>query len=93
MHSLTDVPVFALDPCQQTSRSVYRNIDIFFNIANCLGLRQGSDKSATATNSTSSATATPSAFTGAAPANKVQQGLSAGMIVYEMSIGWVIFNL
>ncbi|EEH06750.1 alkaline phosphatase [Histoplasma capsulatum G186AR] len=38
VHSLTDVPVFAMGPCQEEFGGVYNNIDIFFNIANCLGL-------------------------------------------------------
>ncbi|KAK6349469.1 hypothetical protein TWF696_005753 [Orbilia brochopaga] len=38
VHSLTDVPVFAMGPCQELFGGVQNNIDIFFNIANCLGL-------------------------------------------------------
>ncbi|KAF3926055.1 hypothetical protein ABW20_dc0108981 [Dactylellina cionopaga] len=38
VHSLTDVPVFAMGPCQELFGGVHNNIDIFFNIANCLGL-------------------------------------------------------
>ena len=38
VHSLTDVPVFAQGPCQELFAGVYNNIDIFFNMANCLGL-------------------------------------------------------
>ncbi|KAK2807461.1 hypothetical protein FQN51_003288 [Onygenales sp. PD_10] len=38
VHSLTDVPVFAMGPCQEEFGGVYNNIDIFFNIAKCLGL-------------------------------------------------------
>ncbi|KAL8641726.1 MAG: hypothetical protein Q9228_001498 [Teloschistes exilis] len=38
VHSLTDVPVFAQGPCQETFGGVYNNIDIFFNMAACLGL-------------------------------------------------------
>lgn len=38
VHSLTDVPVFAQGPCQELFSGVYNNIDIFFNIAECLGL-------------------------------------------------------
>ena len=42
VHSLTDVPVFAQGPCQELFGGVYNNIDIFFNMANCLGLARGS---------------------------------------------------
>ncbi|KAK0794450.1 hypothetical protein LTR38_009211 [Friedmanniomyces endolithicus] len=38
VHSLTDVPVFAMGPCQETFGGVYNSIDIFFHIAGCLGL-------------------------------------------------------
>ncbi|KAH9904963.1 alkaline phosphatase-like protein [Xylariomycetidae sp. FL2044] len=38
VHSLTDVPVFAMGPCQETFGGVYGNIDVFYKMANCLGL-------------------------------------------------------
>ncbi|KAL8668810.1 MAG: hypothetical protein Q9168_006571 [Polycauliona sp. 1 TL-2023] len=38
VHSLTDVPVFAQGPCQELFGGVYNNINIFFNMAACLGL-------------------------------------------------------
>ena len=38
VHSLTDVPVFAQGPCQELFGGVYGNIDIFFGMAECLGL-------------------------------------------------------
>ena len=38
VHSLTDVPVFATGPCQELFGGVYNNIDVFFGIAECLGL-------------------------------------------------------
>ncbi|KAA8646504.1 hypothetical protein EYZ11_009447 [Aspergillus tanneri] len=38
VHSLTDVPVFAQGPCQELFGGVYNSIDIFFNMAECLGL-------------------------------------------------------
>ncbi|KAL8940096.1 MAG: hypothetical protein Q9216_003005 [Gyalolechia sp. 2 TL-2023] len=38
VHSLQDVPVFAQGPCQEMFGGVYNNIDIFFNMAACLGL-------------------------------------------------------
>ncbi|GKT88821.1 alkaline phosphatase [Colletotrichum tofieldiae] len=42
VHSLTDVPVFAMGPCQETFAGVYDNTDVFFKIASCLGLGQPS---------------------------------------------------
>lgn len=38
VHSLTDVPVFAMGPCQELFGGVYNSIDIFFHMAECLGL-------------------------------------------------------
>ncbi|KAH8201616.1 hypothetical protein TruAng_004222 [Truncatella angustata] len=38
VHSLTDVALFAMGPCQETFGGVYGNIDIFYKMANCLGL-------------------------------------------------------
>jgi hypothetical protein len=38
VHSLTDVPVFAMGPCSEIFGGVYNNIDIFFKISECLGL-------------------------------------------------------
>ncbi|KAK7403236.1 hypothetical protein QQX98_011008 [Neonectria punicea] len=38
VHSLTDVPVFAWGPCQDTFGGTYNNVDIFYKIANCLGM-------------------------------------------------------
>lgn len=40
VHSLTDVPVFAQGPCQELFGGVYDNTDIFFHIAECLGLSE-----------------------------------------------------
>ena len=42
VHSLTDVPVFAQGPCQELFGGVYGNIDIFYGMAQCLGLSQTS---------------------------------------------------
>ncbi|KAF5018712.1 hypothetical protein F66182_9296 [Fusarium sp. NRRL 66182] len=44
VHSLTDVPVYALGPCQETFGGTYNNVDIFYKIANCLGLARGEKK-------------------------------------------------
>lgn len=42
VHSLTDVPVFAMGPCKEEFGGVYNNIDVFFKMASCLGLGRGS---------------------------------------------------
>ncbi|KAI0532457.1 alkaline phosphatase [Xylaria digitata] len=47
VHSLTDVPVFAMGPCQDSFGGVYGNIDIFYKIANCLGLGRPNAKPGT----------------------------------------------
>jgi alkaline phosphatase len=41
VHSLTDVPVFAMGPCQELFGGVYSSIDVFFGMAECLGLARG----------------------------------------------------
>ncbi|KAI0402007.1 alkaline phosphatase [Xylaria palmicola] len=38
VHSLTDVPVFAMGPCAETFGGVYGNVDVFYKMASCLGL-------------------------------------------------------
>lgn len=38
VHSLTDVPVFAMGPCQELFGGVYSAIEVFYGIASCLGL-------------------------------------------------------
>lgn len=38
VHSLTDVPVFAMGPCQETFGGTFNNVDIFYKMAACLGL-------------------------------------------------------
>lgn len=91
VHSLTDVPVFAMGPCQELFGGVYGNIDIFFNMADCLGLARSSN--ATGTASSLNATTTNTPFTGAAPTNRVQRGLWIGMLVFQMAIGWVVVHL
>ncbi|RDW78317.1 putative pho-2 alkaline phosphatase [Coleophoma crateriformis] len=90
VHSLTDVPVFAMGPCQELFGGVYGNIDIFFNIANCLGLAQPTNATGTA-NSTSTAPA--SQFTGAASGISVERKLWVGLVVLQMAIGWVAVNM
>ncbi|RYP77359.1 hypothetical protein DL771_001154 [Monosporascus sp. 5C6A] len=44
VHSLTDVPVFAQGPCQETFGGVYNNVDVFYKIASCLGLGHPNDR-------------------------------------------------
>ncbi|KAF2643433.1 alkaline phosphatase-like protein [Massarina eburnea CBS 473.64] len=41
VHSLTDVPVFAMGPCQEKFGGVYNSVDIFFGMAECFGLARG----------------------------------------------------
>lgn len=42
VHSLTDVGVYAMGPCQELFGGVYNSIDVFYNMANCLGLSRPS---------------------------------------------------
>ena len=41
VHSLTDVPVYAMGPCQEIFGGTYSNIDVFYKMASCLGLAHG----------------------------------------------------
>ncbi|KAF7564684.1 PhoA, Alkaline phosphatase [Pyrenophora tritici-repentis] len=41
VHSLTDVPVYAMGPCQELFQGTFNSIDIFFNMAECFGLGRG----------------------------------------------------
>jgi hypothetical protein len=86
---LTDVPVFAMGPCQELFGGVYNNIDIFFNMAECLGLARGSG----AEGGNTTVPAAPIPFTGASPKNGVQRGLWVGMFIFQLAIGWVVVNL
>ncbi|CRK18404.1 hypothetical protein BN1723_011567 [Verticillium longisporum] len=43
IHSLTDVMVYAMGPCQETFGGSYDNTDIFYKMANCFGLGQPRD--------------------------------------------------
>ncbi|KAF7195612.1 Alkaline phosphatase H [Pseudocercospora fuligena] len=40
VHSLTDVALFAMGPCQEIFGGVYSSIDVFFKMAECLGLSE-----------------------------------------------------
>ncbi|KAK3684928.1 alkaline phosphatase [Podospora appendiculata] len=44
VHSLTDVPVFAMGPCQGDFSGTFGNVDLFYKIADCLGLAHGTNK-------------------------------------------------
>lgn len=46
VHSLTDVPVFAMGPCQTDFGGVYNNVNIFHQMAGCLGLSRTKKPSA-----------------------------------------------
>ncbi len=44
VHSLTDVPLYTMGPCQETFGGTYGNVDVFYKIASCLGLCQPTNK-------------------------------------------------
>ncbi|KAJ2898509.1 hypothetical protein MKZ38_003859 [Zalerion maritima] len=44
VHSLTDVPVYAMGPCQHLFQGTYMNIDVFYKMAECLGLAWGEER-------------------------------------------------
>jgi hypothetical protein len=89
VHSLTDVPVFAMGPCSENFGGVYSNIDIFFNMAECLGLARGSSAPGGAVPSDNSTIPTSTAV----PENGVQRGLLVGMLVFQAAIGWAVYNM
>ena len=62
---LTDIPVFAIGPCSKTFGSVYGNIDMFFNMANCLSLAR-SNNAPSIVSSVTGGSNTPVTFQGAA---------------------------
>ncbi|KAH8592327.1 putative alkaline phosphatase H [Bisporella sp. PMI_857] len=98
VHSLTDVPVFAMGPCSENFGGVYGNIDIFFNIADCLGLARSSAtlpaSSSLGTNGTSSSSQPDNLqASGAEPVGKVQRGLIVGMLVFQLCIGWAVVSM
>ncbi|EUC41444.1 hypothetical protein COCMIDRAFT_8840 [Bipolaris oryzae ATCC 44560] len=41
VHSLTDVPVYALGPCSEIFQGTFSNIDVFYKMAECFGLGRG----------------------------------------------------
>ncbi|KAI1455232.1 alkaline phosphatase-like protein [Annulohypoxylon moriforme] len=47
VHSLTDVAVFAMGPCQEMFSGVYGNVDVFYKMASCLGLARPDNKTPT----------------------------------------------
>ncbi|KAI6358039.1 hypothetical protein MCOR25_007458 [Pyricularia grisea] len=49
VHSLTDVPVYAMGPCAETFGGTYNNVDVFYKIASCLGLGHSKEKQNCAT--------------------------------------------
>ncbi|CZT00914.1 probable pho-2 alkaline phosphatase [Rhynchosporium agropyri] len=91
VHSLTDVPVFAMGPCSENFAGVYNNIDIFFNMAQCLGLARGSPDVPTL-NANGSSGPIP-ATSGSVPVNSVQRGLWVGMIAFQCAISWFVWGL
>lgn len=85
VHSLTDVPVFAMGPCSETFGGVYSNIDIFFNMANCLGLARSTNATGTTkTNSTSQQLTTSGAVTRVSSISVASSGL---VVVMSVMVG------
>lgn len=80
-----------MGPCSENFGGVYSNIDIFFNMANCLGLARGS--SAPGVPGTNASLPANAVSNGAEPINRTQRGLLAGMMVFQLCIGWAIVNM
>jgi len=72
VHSLVDVSVFAMGPCQMDFAGVYNSIDIFFKMADCMGLARYEAPTNEASNSGSSnSTSANSASSNSASPNSV----------------------
>lgn len=71
------------------------DIDIFFNMANCLGLVRGSSAAGDgSTGNTTSGTITASVIpVSGTMSSKMERGMWAGMLVFQMAIGWVTLNI
>jgi len=79
-----------MGPCSENFGGVYSNIDIFFNMANCLGLARGSNAPGVlGTNSSRP----QNVASGAEPVTRAQRGLVAGMLVFQFCIGWAVVNM
>jgi len=93
VHSLTDVPVYAMGPCQELFQGTYNNIDIFFNMATCLGLGRSSNATGTAAQlggSKGSAANSTVVFKGAAmPSREVLNGGGIGAVLVVMGAATV----
>lgn len=93
VHSLTDVPVYAMGPCQEMFQGTYGNVDVFFNMANCLGLARRNNATgdlATLTSSATNGTATGAVFTGAGmPSREVLNGGGIGAVLVVMGAAFV----
>ena len=79
-----------MGPCQELFGGVYGNIDVFFSMANCLGL--GRPDNATGVLGANSTT-TPQKFTGGAATNQVERGMMAAILLFMGAIGWVGLNM
>lgn len=88
-----------MGPCSELFGGVYNNIDIFFNMANCLGLGRSSNATHAGTNGTIGGGSKPTAstqpqFTGAAaPAVSVGTSMTAAILIFMGAIGWVGLDL
>ena len=87
VHSLTDVPVYAMGPCQEKFQGTYNNIDIFFEMANCLGLARADNK--TGDKGTLLPGRNVSIPTGAASSREVLNGGGIGAVLGVMVAAFV----
>lgn len=78
-----------MGPCQELFGGVYNNIDVFYNIATCLGLGRGSD----VTNGSAVNGTKPQQLTNAAASNQVGTSMTAAILIFMGAVGWVGLNL
>jgi alkaline phosphatase len=93
VHSLTDVPVYAKGPCQELFQGTYSNVDVFFAMAECLGLGRPvdapGDLAKNGVNGGGAGGNGTAVFTGAASAKEILNGGGVGMAVAIMGAAWV----
>jgi alkaline phosphatase len=81
VHSLTDVPVFAQGPCSEIFGGVYNSIDVFYKMAECLGLsRSNPQKSGSGSGSGSSASVKSNSGTSSAASAKSSSSSSSSSV-------------
>jgi hypothetical protein len=79
-----------MGPCKELFQGVYGNIDVFYGMANCLGLGRSSN----ATGSLNGSNPSQDPLTGGASSIRdVESKLWVGMMAFMGAVGWVVINM